>query len=34
MGHSATERVGPIALAEQMKLKNIDCHFLDIFNPF
>lgn len=35
MGHSATERVGPRALAEQIqKDLPVDCHFIDIFNPF
>lgn len=35
MGHSATERVGPIALAEHLeKTFSLSCHFLDIANPF
>ena len=35
LGHSATERVGPRALAEQLKAElNLDCTFIDITNPF
>lgn len=35
LGHSATERVGPIALANYLaKTLKIPCHFLDIHNPF
>jgi len=35
MGHSATERVGPIALANSLrKTFKIPCEFIDIQNPF
>lgn len=35
LGHSATERVGPIALAKYLEEKySIPCEFLDIKNPF
>jgi len=35
MGHSATERVGPIALGNHLKERfQIDCHFIDVYNPF
>lgn len=35
MGHSATERVGPIALGEHLKKQfNLETQFFDIFNPF
>lgn len=35
MGHSATERVGPIALAEHLETTlQLPCHFLDLVNPF
>lgn len=35
MGHSATERVGPLALSEYLQKQfNIPCRFIDIFNPF
>lgn len=35
MGHSATERVGPIALCEDVKEKlHIECKFIDVPNPF
>lgn len=35
LGHAATERIGPLALAEQLeKHFQLPCHFLDIENPF
>jgi len=35
LGHSATERVGPIALAKHLELQfQIPCRFLDVYNPF
>lgn len=35
LGHSATERVGPIALSHYLKQSlNIPCQFIDIANPF
>ncbi|MDP1880382.1 MAG: Nif3-like dinuclear metal center hexameric protein, partial [Parachlamydiaceae bacterium] len=35
MGHSATERIGPKALAEHLqKSLNIPCEFIDVYNPF
>lgn len=35
LGHSATERIGPIALAQHLEqVLHIPCHFLDIENPF
>lgn len=35
LGHSATERIGPMALANHLKeTLGIDCHFIDIDNPF
>lgn len=35
LGHSATERVGPMALAHHLqKTLQLPCHFLDIANPF
>lgn len=35
MGHSATERVGPLALAEYLaKSLPVPCQFIDIENPF
>ncbi len=35
LGHSATERVGPIALASHLEQAlSLPCHFLDLVNPF
>ncbi len=35
MGHSATERVGPIALNEYLSSHfQVKCDFIDIYNPF
>lgn len=35
LGHSATERIGPIALAIHLeKTLALPCHFLDLENPF
>lgn len=35
LGHSATERVGPIALANYLKqVLDLPCGFIDIHNPF
>lgn len=35
LGHSATEKVGPIAIAEHLKQEfKMDCKFIDIYNPF
>lgn len=35
LGHSATERVGPKALAERLaKDLNLSCEFIDVYNPF
>lgn len=35
LGHSATERVGPIALAHELQQTlKLPCHFIDIENPF
>lgn len=35
LGHSATERVGPKALAEYIKdFFQIECNFIDTYNPF
>lgn len=35
LGHSATERVGPIALADHLEKKGvIPTRFIDIWNPF
>jgi dinuclear metal center YbgI/SA1388 family protein len=35
LGHSATERVGPLALAHHLEqVFHLPCHFLDIENPF
>lgn len=35
MGHSATERVGPLALCEHIGAHlDIPCEFIDVFNPF
>ncbi len=35
LGHSATERVGPLALASHLEQTlHIPCHFLDVENPF
>lgn len=35
LGHSATERIGPLALAAQLeKQLNLPCHFLEVENPF
>lgn len=35
LGHSATERVGPIALAHHLTQSlNLPCQFIDIANPF
>lgn len=35
MGHAATERIGPLALAQHLEhVFHIPCHFLDIENPF
>jgi dinuclear metal center YbgI/SA1388 family protein len=35
LGHSATERVGPLALASHLEqIFHLPCHFLDIENPF
>ena len=35
LGHAATERIGPMALAEHLKhALNLPCQFIDIANPF
>jgi putative NIF3 family GTP cyclohydrolase 1 type 2 len=35
LGHSATERVGPLALANYLQHSlNFPCQFIDIENPF
>jgi dinuclear metal center YbgI/SA1388 family protein len=35
MGHSATERIGPMALCEELKKQfPIECKFIDVYNPF
>ncbi|MCH9626191.1 MAG: GTP cyclohydrolase 1 type 2 [Chlamydiales bacterium] len=34
LGHSATEKVGPKALADHIHRLGLDCSFLDVFNPF
>ncbi|MEC7839313.1 MAG: Nif3-like dinuclear metal center hexameric protein [Chlamydiota bacterium] len=35
MGHSATERVGPIALCDHLKERfHVDTRFIDVYNPF
>ncbi len=35
LGHSATERVGPIALAQHLEKElKLSCQFLDVNNPF
>lgn len=35
LGHSATERVGPLAMAAHLEqILHLPCHFLDIENPF
>jgi len=35
LGHAATERVGPMALADHlMKVLNLPCLFIDVENPF
>lgn len=35
LGHSATERIGPMALAyEIQQFLNLPCEFIDVFNPF
>ena len=35
LGHSATERVGPLSLAKYLEVElNLPCYFLDLPNPF
>jgi len=35
LGHSATERIGPMALGKHLEEKfAIECLFIDVFNPF